>query len=277
MKNRSGSVNYENIQKRKKEIEGQLETLMPKDFHFPKKNIQEKEELSLSLNEAFLATESEKIKEKFENWGMKVNEINEDNVSFTDRNGANMVTTKENANDIIEPAIMIQQANLSESKVAFGESDIMNRYKDQQDLQRGRNVASDDMGQAGGNINTFDAFRNSTDAIDQGVDAASDDDAMQMAYSDLEKQLSDLEEVSDEFLDAMDAKDMASDDIGADFFEPNERGDIEDFRTGIETADDVDPNSPEMKKARMNNLARLGQMRLEKLNKISELKNFNGR
>ena len=41
MKNQKLSANYKNIQKRKKEIAGQLETLLPKEFHFPNKNIQE--------------------------------------------------------------------------------------------------------------------------------------------------------------------------------------------------------------------------------------------
>jgi hypothetical protein len=266
MKNNSVSANYENIQKRKKEIAGQLETLLPQDFHFPNKNIQEQEELTTSLNEAF---ESEKIKEKFSNWGMQVNEINDGSVSFTDRNGANMSIPREDANDIIEPAIMIRTANVNET-VAFDESDMMDKYKDQMDLQHGLNVAQNNMGQAG-DAGSMDAFRDMSGAISTGDDAMGDEDAMHTAYSDLEKQLAALEEVSDEFLDTMSAKNMASTDIGNDFIDPSVSGDIEDFRAGIETADDVDPNSVEMQIAKKNHLTRLHKMKMDKLSELNSL------
>ena len=227
------------------------------------------DETSLSLNETFLANESEKIKEKFENWGMQVNEINDGSVSFTDRNGANMSIPREDANDIIEPAIMIRTANVNET-IAFDESDMMDKYKDQMDLQHGLNVAQNNMGQAG-DAGSMDAFRDMSGAINTGDDAMGDEDAMHTAYSDLEKQLAALEEVSDEFLDTMSAKQMASDDIGSDFIDPTERGDIEDFRAGVETADNVDPNSPEMKIAKRNHLARLGKMKMDKLSELNKL------
>jgi|TARA_R110000851_G_scaffold270161_2_gene422825 hypothetical protein len=219
----------------------------------------------LSLNEAF---ESEKIKEKFSNWGMKVNEINDGSVSFTDRNGANMSIPRKDANDIIEPAIMVRTANVNENS-AFGESDMMDRYKDQMDLQHGMSAAQTDMGQTDTKIGRNSAFRDAGDAITQG--GLGDEDAMQTAYSDLERQLDDLEEVSDDFLDTMSAKNMASDDIGDDFIDPNERGDIESFRAGVETAD---ANSPEMDIAKRNHLARLGKMKMDKLSELNELRGF---
>jgi len=404
MKNQKLSANYKNIQKRKKEIAGQLETLLPKEFHFPNKNIQEsiarfgdealnnmlrgyleaalwasgedgefdsmsietdispesilksKEDLKMfldkagdevyearwgefltgegsmtqdqighdffltrnhhgagfwdrgigeigealtrvseemgevmvyqgddgkihieggmteqviSLNEAFISEKEVDIKEKFENWGMKVNDINEDNVSFTDRNGANMITTKEKATDIIEPAIMIRQASLDESfKTAFDESGMMDKYRKQTDLQHGLNVAKKDMGQTDSNINKPSAFRDASKAI--GSDLASDEE-MNLAYTDLERQLADLEETSDDFLDVMQNKDAASGDIGSDFIDPDTHGDIEDFKSGFENADDEDENSDEMNLAKRNNLARISKMKMDKLSELKKL------